>query len=248
MGDELHQSCQRRYQINDEIKNCEPSKASSDGIAAATEVLRIYFATLGAAANESNFTVDPGLEAISGAVSGIEGVDETQVAAVTGLAKVLSKLLLGAKREQVIRQLIDGEGERVRVVINSLLKEHVRTVLEDQLVTERSSLLTFYGQKIDQAGLNNEQDLRTICSERLASDRPILEFMIIRDFCERDALIEKRKRALAAYQNSLEKADQAMLDLQSGKAKLSGKELARRLYEVGDELKASVANVRAAFD
>lgn len=246
-GNELYESCKRRYAINDAISSCATSKASSQGLAAATEVLRTYFATLGAAANESNFTIDPGLVALGGAVSGIEGVEETQVKAVTGLAKALSNLALNAKREQVIRDLIDGEGDRVLIVINSLLKDHVAEILKDQLSTERSALLLFYDGKLEQAGLEAGRDLRLICEDRLPSDRPALEFLIVQEFCERDALVQKRQKALDAYETSLDKAAEAMRDLQSNKAKLSGEGLARRLYAIGNELKTSADNVRAAF-
>lgn len=247
-GNELYESCKRRYAINDKIQSCEMSKASSEGLAAATEVLRVYFATLGAAAVETNFSVEPGIDDVSQAVRGVELIEDSQVEAVTGLAKVLSKLVLGAKRERVIRDLIDGEGDRVLGIINGLLKDHVAELLQDQLATERSALLVFYDKQLQQAGLEAGRDLRKICADRLPSDRPALEFLIVQEFCERDALVQKRQDALDAYEKSLDKAADAMRDLQSNKTRLTGKEFARNLYKIGDELKASVEDVRTAFN
>ena len=187
-------------------------------------------------------------QALSGAAAGIELVEPEQVQAVTGLASVLSNLVLGAKRERVIRDLIDGQGDTVLLIIEDLLQDHVAELLQDQLSTERSMLLTFYDRKLGQAGFEVGRDLRKICADRLPSDRQALEFLIVQEFCERDALVQKRQEALDAYETSLDKAAEAMRDLQSSKTKLSGKDLARRLYTVGDELKSSVDNVRAAFN
>jgi hypothetical protein len=64
----------------------------------------------------------------------------------------------------------------------------------------------------------------------------------------RDAKLQEREKALVAYRVSLERADDAMRDLQSNKTKLSRKALAQRLYAIGEELNTSVKDVRLAFD
>ena len=247
-GDELHESCKRRFAINDSISNCRASQKSSEGLAAATDILRTYFSTLGAAANESNFSISEGLDELSGAVSGIEGVSPSQVKAVIGLAKSLSQLALNPRRKILVRELIDENGDDVRTIINSLLRNHVAGVLEDQLRTERAMLALFFDNKFEQSGLAAGVNPKQYCENRLPTDRPGLQFLLVNDFCMRDAKLQEREKALVAYRVSLERADDAMRDLQSNKTKLSRKALAQRLYAIGEELNTSVKDVRLAFD
>ena len=66
-------SCQRELTLNPALGDCQIEKKASDGMVGANALLRNYFKALGDAANESNFTIQPGLDAATASVANIPG-------------------------------------------------------------------------------------------------------------------------------------------------------------------------------
>ncbi|MEM7666640.1 MAG: hypothetical protein AAF250_12350 [Pseudomonadota bacterium] len=245
---ELHRSCEREYRLNEQLANCDLDRANAQGLADATEVLRVYFETLAAVAGEEAFTIDPSLSDLSGSVGSINGVNTAQVDAVGGLARLLVDVSLNARREAVLRDLIDNGGGNAQVVVDSLLKDHVAGLMRTRLQTERVQAINFYDDKFASADLPAGTDPQDYCRDRLPRSAPALQFLLVEEFCRHDTLLTEREEAIAAYEASLDDASAALTELRSNSAKLSSADLAQRLYGIGADLRASVRDVEAAFD
>lgn len=247
-GSEFHDSCLREYRFNLQIADCNDAEATSQGLAATTEVLHEYFETLALAANESSYSIEPGIRDLASSASGIEGISETQAGAVAGLANMLADLVLGARRERTLRDLIDNGGSDAQIVVDSLLKDHVAGLLRSRLQAEQTQLANFYDDAMAGAGLPVGIDPRTYCDDRLPRGAPALQIVVVRDFCDRRALVISREEALDDYVESLDQASEALAALQSNRTKLTAKELAQQLYSIGAGLRSSTRAVRAAFE
>ncbi|MEM9500392.1 MAG: hypothetical protein AAF941_00970 [Pseudomonadota bacterium] len=247
-SDELYNSCRREYRLNHQIADCEADKANALGLADATEVLRIYFETLAAAAGGDAFTVDAGLADVTVSVSRISGVDPAQVDAVGGLARLLADIVLDAKREKVMRELIEDGGANAQLVVDSLLKDHIAALMRTRLQTERVQAINFYDDKFANADLPAGVNPQDYCRDRLPRNAPALQFLLVEEFCRHDALLTEREGAIADYEASLNEASRALTELQSNSARLSNAVLAERLFAIGADLRSSVRNVEAAFD
>lgn len=245
---ELQRSCEREYRLNERLANCDLDRANAQGLADATEVLRVYFETLAAVAGEDAFTVDAGLSDLSGSVGSINGVNTAQVDAVGGLARLLVDVSLNARREAVLRDLIDNGGGNAQVVVDSLLKEHVASLMRTRLRTERVQAINFYDDKLASADLPAGTNPQDYCRDRLPRSAPALQFLLVEEFCRHDALLTEREEAIAAYETSLDDASAALAELRSNTTRLSSAALAQKLYGIGADLRASVRDVEAAFD
>lgn len=239
-------SCERERTINSAIENCNLPARASSGIAGANSVLENYFKALASAANESNFTIQPGLDAATSSVSGIPGIKEDQVAAVSSLGGLLAGLVTEKMREDALRDLIDRGAPPARTVVRAL-DELVVHQMTERLTTERVQLTAQFarliGQQHDRVGPSPE----LLCTGSTASTFSGTGFLLTIEYCRRLAVVDRRFKALTAYSESLKAAETALAELQSAKTRLKSADLAKRLHTIGSELDGKVAAVRKAF-
>lgn len=246
VGGDIYASCQRESSLNPVLVDCNLEKDASTGLAGANAVLASYFKALMDAANESNFTIQPGLDQASASAAKIPGINSDQVKAVSGLFSLLAKIATGALREETLRLLIEEGGPSAQTVVRGMDGLAVPR-LTRELDTERSQLTGQFGRLIlaerDPVGA----DPAMLCSGSAASKFSGTGYLLTLEYCRRLAILDKRVKALADYQASLRVADRALAELESSKTRLKTKELAQRLYEIGSDLDEKVTAVRKAF-
>lgn len=246
VGGELADSCRREQQINPALGDCALEAQASAGLVSANAVLANYFQALTDAANESNFTIQPGLDQASASFANVPGVRADQVQAVSGLFSLLAIVANQALREEVLRGLIDRGGSDARTVVQGL-DALVGPRLERRLDTERTQLAGQFGRLILAQGDPVGTDVEALCSGSNAAAFSGPGFLLTLEYCRRLSTLKTRLQALADYRASLADADQALATLQSSKTALKTPALARRLYDIGSALQRSVAAVRKAF-
>lgn len=246
VGGDIYASCQRESGVNPVLVDCNLEKDASTGVAGANAVLANYFKALMDTANESNFTIQPGLDQASAFAAKIPGINADQVKAVSGLFGLLTKLATGALREATLRRLIEDGGPSAQTVVRGM-DGLVVPRLARELDTERFQLTGQFGRLIlaqkDPVG----PDPMALCSGPAASKFSGTGYLLTLEYCRRLALLDKRVKALSDYQASLGAADKALTELQSSKTKLTTKDLAQRLYEIGADLDEKIGAVRKAF-
>ena len=246
VGGEFANSCIRESSINPLLSDCDLEKKASAGLAGANQVLGNYFKALRESADNSNFTIQPGLDQAAAAAAGIPGIDTKQVTAISGLVGLLSKLATGAIREATLRELIEQGGPSAQIVVRGL-DDLVVTRLGRRLETERFQLTGQFGRLLLAQKETVGPDPSTLCSGSAASKFSGVGFLLTLEYCRRLGVIDNRVNALAAYRSSLAVADKALAEMQSSKTKLKAKALAQKLFEVGVDLDDKVAAIRKAF-
>lgn len=239
-------SCYRERVLNPALVDCELEVKASEGLVAADRVLTEYFSALFAAANESNFTVKPGLDALAGSVGSIPGIDQVQVQAASGLIGLIAKLATERMREDTVRDLISNGGPAAQTLVEGLSRLVVPR-LKARLASERIQLAGYFSKAILTQRDAIGDDVDAICSGPKASGFSPVGFLLTQEYCQRVTVVAKRQKALDDYQASLASASQALVELQSSSARLKEKQVIRKLYEIGRELDDSVAAVRKAF-
>ena len=240
-------SCERERTLNPFLTDCVEQVKASTGLVAADDVLGGYFKALSSAATESNFSLQPGLDAATGSVSGIPGIDQGQVKAVSGLIGLLVKLAAEKMREDTLKELIGDGAPAAQQILDGLLRQIVVPRLRSRLDAEQSNLSGYFVTAIGRLGDPVGLDLPAVCSGSLASKFSSSGFLLTREYCKRLAVLTVRRSALEDYDASLASASTALTELQSSKTKLKAKALAQKLYAIGTELDEKVAAVRKAF-
>lgn len=246
VGADIAGSCERQRTINPMLADCLLENKASDGLAGANAVLGAYFKALTSAANESNFTIQPGLSAASASVAEIPGVNTEQVKAVSGLFGLVANLVTAKMREDTLRELIDRGGQPARTVVTGM-NDLVVPRLTRQLEAETTQLTAQFARLIAEQRDNVGADPSVLCVGSQASKFSGPGVLLTLEYCRRLAMIKKRTKALAGYADSLKAADAALAELQSSRTRLKAADLAQRLYTIGSELDAAIAAVRKAF-
>lgn len=240
-------SCERELTLNPRLIDCVNEVKASAGLVAANGVLGSFFEALFSAATESNFSVQPGLDAATDSVSAIPGIDQGQVTAVSGLIGLLVKLAAEKMREDTLKGLIGDGAPPAQQILDGLLRKIVVPRLKSRLDAEQSNVSSYFVTAISLSGDSIGPDLPAICSGSVASKFSSSGFLLTLEYCKRTAVLTERRRALEDYDSSLASASKALTELQSSKTKLKAKALAQKLYAIGTELDEKVAAVRKAF-
>jgi len=246
VGNEIAGSCLRETSLNPMLSSCEAERRSTEGVVAANKVLNAYFKALTDAANDSNFTIQPGLEAATKSIAAIPDIKKERVDAVSGLIGFLAQLATGAMREDVLRQLIDRGAPNAKSVIDGL-DEVLGLPLLGRLDTEKTYLTAIYVKQIRDQKDNVEGAPADLCKGSKAAGFSGAGFLLAQDYCRRLGVIEAREKAVADYQGSLKDASAALTELQSSKAKLKSKNLAKQLYKIGSDLDDKIDAIDKAF-
>lgn len=245
---ELPASCQRLWQFNTALENCNEEKAASEGLVAANTILTAYFKALRDSASDKTFTVKEGLDALSGSVGKIPGIEADKVEAASGLASLLVRLATDGAREHTLRQLILEGGPRARNVV-ALLRETVPARLTSSLDAERLQTTATFAILLQGHGVTIPIPLESGCDPApRISVFPGQSFLVANDYCDRLRTISARKTAVANYSEALTSADAALSELMSNETRLDAPALIQRLGEIEDDLTTQIDAVQKAFD
>jgi hypothetical protein len=243
VGQDIKGSCERQQQFNAQ-QTCADQALAAARIVAVNKVLSDYFNALHDVANNSNFTVQPGLTDLAKSAAAIPGAQKAQIEAASGLAGALAKLATEALREDTLRRLIQDHASEAKSVI-SLLQSAAPAALKIELDGEARVMKAQFRTYIRTAG---DDFPETLC------DRPPQAggfhgqgFLLALEYCRRLDAITVKQKALADYTASLANASKALDDLDSAKTRLGAKELIGQLYKTGKDLDDKVVAVQAAF-
>lgn len=246
VGRDIAGSCQRELAINPGLNDCDLEMKASEGLVATNDVLRDYFKALTAAATETNFTVQPGLDKLAGSVAAIPEINKEHVTAVSGLIGVLAKLAVERMREDMLQVLIGDGGPNAQMVVVGLSQLVVPT-LRSRLGNEKTQLTAFFATGVFRQGDPVGSAPEALCSGSAASKFSATGFLLTQEYCNRLAILNKRRKALDDYDASLTAASKALTELHSSKTELKAKALAQKLYGIGSELDEKVTAIRKAF-
>lgn len=246
VGAELAASCQRETSLNPQLTNCDEERLTAEGVAGANAVLAAYFEALTAAATETNFTIQPGLDAATKSFGAIPNINKDRVNAVSGLAGLVAQLATAAARERVLRQLIEQGAPNAKVVVEGM-DEVLAVPLLGRLDSEKTQLTSIYVKQIRDQKDSVDGAPANLCKGSTAAGFSGAGFLLAQDYCRRLAIIETREKAVESYRASLGDASKALSELQSSKTKLKAKDVALRLYKIGSDLDEKIDAVRKAF-
>ena len=244
VGSEIKASCQREVMLNPALLNCDSEELAAQGVISANSVLSHYFKALVDASSDSNFTLQPGLDAATKSVANIPNVKKEQVHAVSGLVGLLTQLSLNTMREDTLRQLIDDGVPYAKTIINGL-SDALGEPLITRLDAEKIQLTSVYLKKIRDQRDAIDGDLASLCHSARTAGFSGTGYLLTQDYCRRLSIIETREKAVMTYQSSLEDASKALTQLSS--AKLSNKELAAQLKTIGADLESKIDSIKKAF-
>ena len=244
---ELQDSCRRTQQFNALASRCEDQAAAADAIRATDTILANYFDALAAAADGQSLSIEPGIEALGQSVANVPGINGAQVQAATQLAGMLARLATMAMRERLLRDLIGRGGPAARQLV-AALRQAVPRAVETSLAAEQDRIGARFAIWVAQGGSQLEAEPAATCAGGPRANRFTgAAFLLATEYCRRVQAIAARRVALDRYVASLDQADQALADLEAGRARLKGKALARQLILTGRDLDRSVRAVHAAF-
>ena len=228
------------------MQDCDLDAKASAALVGADVVLHAYFDALLAAATETNFTVQPGLDAAAASFAAIPGVDPAPAQAITGLAGLLAGWATEAMRQRTLRDLITRGGPPAQAVIGGM-RQLVAPRLRGRLDAERTNLTTYFARAIlaqrDAVG----SDPEALCGGSGAAGFSATGFLLTQHYCERLAIVTRRQAAVDSYDASLKAASDALVELQSAKTRLKARALADKLFAIGRDLDDKVTAVRKAF-
>ncbi len=246
VANEIAASCEREKTLNSDLNDCSLESQASEGLTGVNKVLGTYFTALADIANDGNFTVQPGLEAVTKSFVNVPGVKSDQVKAVSGLAGLLANLVIEKSREGTLRDLIERGAPAAQTIVRGL-DGLVVPPLSRRLETEQLQLAGQFGRLLLAQGDTPGETLANLCSGPAASKMSGTGYLLSLEYCRRFKIIDARTKALARYQSSLREADKALNELQSSKAKLTTKALAERLYKIGSQLQDNASEIKKAF-
>lgn len=244
---DIVESCLRHQQYNPVLTDCDTQRLTSEGLVASNGLLTAYFKTLQDGASEQNFTVQPGIDALSASAKSIPGIQADEVQAISGLAGLLLRLATGLAREVALRDLIaDGAPPARRII--ALLQARVPQALVTSIAAERDRMTFEFASYIQRAGGSLPSVPGSMCAGGpRTSDFSAGNFLLALEYCRRFSDLEVKRQAIVKYGESLNAADRALADLLSNRTRLKASELVASLYAIGRELDERVTAVRKAF-
>jgi hypothetical protein len=248
---EFQASCERANQfrpsIDPSIESCETAKVTTAGLVAANKILINYFAALKNASADQAFSVDEGLETLSGSIARIPGVDAGKVEAVGGLARLLVRLATDRVQEKTVRLLI-AEAPAARAALD-IESNAVASNLGQRLDAEETQLTHTFRRYLQEERAQLS-DPPAVCAEgpRSARFRSGPAFLVALEYCRRAQVLAEKRSALDDYAKTVATTRAALTELEENRSKLKAKALAKRLYKLADELNTNVKAVRDAFE
>jgi hypothetical protein len=244
-------SCRRRLSISQAFgsvpSTCEEAAAVSVGLDNAIIVLENYAGALQAVATDDKFNINPGIDALATSASKDLKFDSAKTSAISGLAKVLSNLVLSGIRAHALQKLIDQAPNAEDVV--GAIQQVIATDYAHRLDLESGEWTAQMGP----VGLRTHLQLPPCSGAKIQP--PVLgpqdvtgeNVLYQQYYVDRCNLILARRAAIAEFNAAAEQLKTGLEDLQSSKTRLKSKVAIEALYKSASQLLTATGAVQRAF-
>lgn len=232
---DIQDSCERRASYAPEdrrqeiLLHCKNLSTSKDGLLQTQQVLLNYMEALKNLSSDKTITYGQKLDALPDALSK-SGLDNNQVKATTGLAKILIDAAIGGYRRKEVGKLV-GETNGDIQTVTAALKKVIGVGYATELDLEEEAIKAFYETNLKE---HEKQE-------------PLTALLVKKSWAQDLDGVQKRKSASLAYGNVMDSIAQGHQKLYDSRNRWSTEELVKQLGpEIGDIYK-STQEVYKAF-
>lgn len=223
---DIPDSCKRRQVY--ENGDCDLQLIAKERVLSLHKIMIGYIEVLGTLADDNLVVADAEFDSLKDSVGNIQGLNENQINAASGLAKYVFKLMAGHYQNKKIREIISENNESFQTIV-TLLKIDVGDY-KDILADEKAAIKNYYETGIKKNG-----------NETLA-------IMLAKDtWINKVNAIKPKIDAIKAYTKVLDNISKGHQDLYDGKDDLSSKELLKKIYKQGIEFKKLIGEISKVF-
>lgn len=232
---DIQDSCDRRANYAPEdrrqevLLHCQNLSISKDGLLQAQQVLLNYMEALKNLSSDKTVTYGQRLDALPGALSK-SGLDDNQVKATTGLAKILTDAAIGGYRRREVRKLV-GETNPAIQTLTAALKKVISVGYMTELDLEEEATKAFYETNLKEH----------------AKQEPLTALLVKRRWADDLDEVQKRKSAGLAYGKVMDSIAQGHQKLYDSRNRWSTKELVKQLSPEISDIYKSTQEVYKAF-
>ncbi len=225
---DIRDSCERRSNYAPEdrreevLLRCNERSTSNDGLLQAQQVLLNYMEALKNLSSDKTVTYGEKLDALPDTLSKA-GLNDNQVKATTGLAKVLVDAAIGGYRRRELGKLVGETNEEVQTLTKAL-KKVVSDGYGTELKLERDAIKDFY-----ETGLKEHE-----------KQEPLTALLVKRRWTEDLEGLQKRQSAALAYGRVMDSIARGHQKLYERRNRWSTEELVKQLGpEISDIYKST---------
>jgi len=232
---DIQDSCDRRADYAPEdgrqevFLHCKNLSTSKEGLLQSQQVLLNYMEALKNLSSDKTVTYGEKLDALPNALSK-SGLDDSQVKATTGLAKILIDAAVSGYRRKEVGKLVgqtNGDIQILTVALRKVIGEGYAT----ELNLEEEAIKEFY---------------RTNLKEH-EKQEPLTALLVKRNWAEDLDGVQKRKNAAVAYGKVMESIGQGHQKLYESRGRWSTGELVKQLGPEISDIYKSTQEVHKAF-
>ena len=232
---DIQDSCERRSNYAPEDKHqevllhCKNLSTSKDGLLQAQQVLLNYMEALKNLSSDKTVTYGQKLDALPDALSKA-GLDDNQVKATTGLAKILIDAAIGGYRRKELGKLV-GETNGDIQTLTLALKKVVSVGYATALDLEEEATKAFYETNLKEH----------------AKQEPLTALLVKRRWADDLDGVQKRKSAALAYGKVMDSIARGHQKLYDNRDRWSSKELVKQLGPEISDIYKSTQEIYKAF-
>ncbi len=138
-------SCERRaeYYPEKHQPDCSRLQDTEKPLKEVVSVLQSYVKSLGQLADDDKVTFSKDIDALEKEIKGLDKLDSEQVAAVSTVAKYLSKLATDGYRRNVVKTTLKENDAQVKTITDTLT-EIIQRDYDELLELEKSAAIKYY--------------------------------------------------------------------------------------------------------
>lgn len=232
---DIQDSCERRANYapddrrQDVLLHCKNLSTSKDGLLQAQQVLLNYMEAVKNLSSDKTVTYGEKLDALPDALSK-SGLDESQVKATTGLAKMLVDAAIGGYRRKEVGKLVgetNGDIQTLTVALRRVISDGYTT----ELNLEEEAIKEFYGTNLKE---HEKQE-------------PLTALLVKKRWADDLDGVQKRKSAALAYGKVMDSIAQGHQKLYDIRDRWSTEELVKQLGPEISDIYKSTQEVHKAF-
>lgn len=138
-------SCERRaeYAPKDHKPDCSDLKDTEKPLREVVSVLQTYIKSLGTLADDKKVTFSKDIDGLEKELKGLDKLDSDQVAAVSTVAKYLSKLASDGYRRNVVKTTLKDNDTQVKTIVTAL-SDIIQQDYDALLELEKRAAIKYY--------------------------------------------------------------------------------------------------------
>ena len=232
---DIQESCDRRANYASEgrrqevLLHCRNLSASRDGLLQAQQVLLNYMEALKNLSSDKTVTYGVKLDALPDALSK-SGLDDSQVKAATGLAKILIDAAIVGYRRKEVGKLVGETNGDIQTLTTSL-KKVISVGYSTELNLEEEAIKDFY-----QTNLKEHE-----------TQEPLTALLVKRLWAADLNGLQKRENAALAYGKVMESIARGHQKLYESRGRWSTEEFVKELGPEISDIYKSTQEVQKAF-